>query len=134
MERRDSRIRTPTTPQAGRGAGSGADAAPYFRIFNPVTQGETFDPDGVYGRRWVPELAKLPNTVIHAPWQASAAVLAEAQVTTIGKTDPAPIVDHGEARREALAAFAALKENSPRPDLVNEPQTAGRVFRALTIR
>ncbi len=92
-------------------AGSGADAAPYFRIFNPVTQGETFDPDGVYVRRWVPELAKLPDEAIHAPWQAPPAVLAEARVV-IGGTYPAPIVDHGEARREALAAFQALKSSS----------------------
>ncbi|HEX2843519.1 deoxyribodipyrimidine photo-lyase [Hyphomicrobium sp.] len=92
-------------------AGSGADAAPYFRIFNPVTQGETFDPDGVYVRRWVPELGKLSNTAIHAPWQAPAEALREANVV-IGETYPAPIVDHSEARRAALAAFDGLKSGS----------------------
>lgn len=90
-------------------AGSGADAAPYFRIFNPVTQGETFDPDGAYVRRWVPELARLPAKSIHAPWLAPRPVLAEAGVE-IGTTYPAPIVDHGAARRAALDAFAALKD------------------------
>jgi deoxyribodipyrimidine photo-lyase len=89
-------------------AGSGADAAPYFRIFNPVTQGETFDPDGDYVRRWVPELARLPSKVIHAPWLAAKDVLEGADVT-LGETYPAPIVDHGEARQEALAAFKRLK-------------------------
>lgn len=71
-------------------AGCGADAAPYFRIFNPVTQGEKFDPDGTYIRRWCPELAHLPNTAIHKPWEAGAA---------------APIVDHKQARDSALAAL-----------------------------
>jgi deoxyribodipyrimidine photo-lyase len=89
-------------------AGSGADAAPYFRIFNPVKQGETFDPEGEYVRRWVPELAGLPRKAIHAPWQAASEVLAAAGVE-IGRTYPAPIVDHGKARAAALAAFAALK-------------------------
>lgn len=90
-------------------AGSGADAAPYFRIFNPVKQGETFDPEGAYVRRWVPELARLPARVIHAPWQAGEEALAAANVT-LGVTYPAPIVDHAEARQAALAAFAALKD------------------------
>jgi deoxyribodipyrimidine photo-lyase len=89
-------------------AGCGADAAPYFRIFNPVTQGETFDPEGAYVRRWVPELAKLPAKAIHAPWLAPQDVLAAAEVT-IGSTYPAPIVDHGEARLAALDAFQRLK-------------------------
>lgn len=90
-------------------AGSGADAAPYFRIFNPVKQGETFDPEGAYVRRWVPELARLPTKVIHAPWQAGEDVLAAANVT-IGVTYPTPIVDHANARQAALAAFAALRD------------------------
>lgn len=89
-------------------AGSGADAAPYFRIFNPVLQGEKFDPEGEYVRRWVPELAGLPASVIHQPWQASAAVLEAAQVK-IGSTYPAPIVAHAEARAAALGAFEAIK-------------------------
>ena len=61
-------------------AGSGADAAPYFRIFNPVTQGERFDADGDYVRRWIPELADLPARWIHKPWAASAKVLGDAGV------------------------------------------------------
>ena len=89
-------------------AGSGADAAPYFRIFNPQKQGETFDPDGAYVRRWVPELAKLPNQYLHAPWTAPPEVLAEADVT-LGMTYPKPIVDHAQARAAALAAFASIK-------------------------
>ncbi|WP_295559169.1 deoxyribodipyrimidine photo-lyase [uncultured Hyphomicrobium sp.] len=92
-------------------AGSGADAAPYFRIFNPIKQGETFDPDGSYVRRWVPELAALPAAAIHAPWLARGDVLAAAGVE-IGVSYPAPIVDHGEARQAALSAFASLKGSS----------------------
>ncbi len=86
-------------------AGSGADAAPYFRIFNPVSQGEKFDPDGTYVRRWIPELARLPASSIHAPWTASRAVL-EACGIRLGETYPRPVVDHAEARQRALAAFA----------------------------
>ena len=90
-------------------AGCGADAAPYFRIFNPVLQGERFDPDGDYIRRWVPELATLPKAVIHAPWNASPAILSDNGVS-LGRDYPLPIVDHGAARDRALAAFAALKK------------------------
>jgi deoxyribodipyrimidine photo-lyase len=89
-------------------AGSGADAAPYFRIFNPVTQGQNFDPDGVYVRKWVPELGKLPSKVIHAPWTAVSDLLAAADVA-VGQTYPRPLVDHGKARDRALQAYAALK-------------------------
>jgi deoxyribodipyrimidine photo-lyase len=89
-------------------AGSGADAAPYFRIFNPVLQGRKFDPDGAYVRRFVPELAKLPTAHIHEPWQAPAAALAAANVT-LGKTYPRPIVDHKSARNRALDAYRAVK-------------------------
>ncbi len=89
-------------------AGSGADAAPYFRIFNPVTQGEKFDPDGVYVKRWVPELKKMPAGLIHAPWLAPAETLAAAGIT-LGKTYPAPIVDHASARARALSAYDAVK-------------------------
>ncbi|MBX3430706.1 MAG: deoxyribodipyrimidine photo-lyase [Hyphomonadaceae bacterium] len=89
-------------------AGSGADASPYFRIFNPVTQGERYDGDGAYVRRWVPELAKLDEEFIHQPWEASADVLAKAGVA-LGKTYPEPIVEHAGARARALAAFAALR-------------------------
>ena len=87
-------------------AGSGADAAPYFRIFNPVSQGEKFDPDGTYVRRWVPELARLPVKLLHAPWTAARADLDTAGVR-LGITYPRPVVDHAEAREKALAAFAA---------------------------
>lgn len=86
-------------------AGSGADAAPFFRIFNPVTQGVRFDPDGTYVRRWVPELADLPTSVLHAPWTADAKTQAAAGVR-LGTTYPLPIVDHAAARERALAAFA----------------------------
>lgn len=89
-------------------AGCGADAAPWFRIFNPVTQGEKFDPDGDYVRRWVPELARLPSGVIHAPWMASRAVLDAAGVV-LGRDYPRPIVDHAAARDRALAAFASTR-------------------------
>lgn len=85
-------------------AGSGADAAPYFRVFNPVLQGQKFDPDGTYVSRWVPELAKLPPDVIHQPWQATSIELASAGIT-LGKTYPAPIVDHKAARERALTAY-----------------------------
>jgi len=89
-------------------AGSGADAAPYFRIFNPVTQGEKFDPDGDYVRRFVPELSGLPAEIIHQPWTASAKALQRAKVE-LGETYPAPIADLGETRRRALAAYDEMR-------------------------
>jgi deoxyribodipyrimidine photo-lyase len=89
-------------------AGCGPDAAPYFRIFNPVLQGEKFDPQGEYVRRFVPELRRLPGGVIHRPWEASALVLADADVK-LGETYPHPIVEHAAARRRALAAFERLR-------------------------
>jgi deoxyribodipyrimidine photo-lyase len=89
-------------------AGSGADAAPYFRVFNPVRQGTTYDPDGVYVRQYVPELARLPNAHLHAPFAAPAEVLAAAGVV-LGKTYPKPLVDHAAARDAALAAFEQIK-------------------------
>lgn len=89
-------------------AGCGADAAPYFRIFNPITQGRKFDPEGDYVRRWVPEIAALPNDVIHAPWEASPEVLAEADVK-LGENYPGPMVDHRTAREAALAAYEHVK-------------------------
>lgn len=92
-------------------AGSGADAAPYFRIFNPFTQGEKFDPDGAYVRRYVPELAGLPKKYIHRPWDAPSHVLQEAGVE-LGKDYPTPIVDHKMARERALAAYKASREGA----------------------
>ncbi len=89
-------------------AGSGADAAPYFRIFNPVIQGRKFDPDGGYVRRWCPELARLETKFIHAPFEAAPAELAAAGIT-LGETYPGPIVDHGAARAAALAGYDAVK-------------------------
>jgi deoxyribodipyrimidine photo-lyase len=88
-------------------AGCGADAAPYFRVFNPVRQGERFDPEGAYVRRWVPELASLPRSWVHRPWQAPAGVLAAAGVK-IGEDFPGPVVDLEAGREEALAAYRAL--------------------------
>jgi deoxyribodipyrimidine photo-lyase len=89
-------------------AGSGADAAPYFRIFNPVLQGRKFDPGGAYVRKYVPELARLPAKHIHVPWEAPDDALAAAGVR-LGATYPRPIVDHKLARDRALAAWQALK-------------------------
>lgn len=84
-------------------AGSGVDAQPWFRVFNPVTQGERFDADGAYVRRYVPELAKMPSRFLHRPWDAPAAELARAGVV-LGRTYPRPIVDHALARGRFLAA------------------------------
>ncbi len=92
-------------------AGCGADAAPFFRIFNPVLQGEKFDPNGEYVRRWVPEIARLPDRVLHKPWDAPALVLREAGIT-LGETYPVPIVDHAMARDRALSAFKSLKSDA----------------------
>jgi deoxyribodipyrimidine photo-lyase len=89
-------------------AGSGADAAPYFRVFNPILQGEKFDPDGAYVRRWVPELGALPDGLIHQPWRAAPLELASAGVE-LGKTYPWPIVDHKAGRERALAAYAKVR-------------------------
>jgi len=89
-------------------AGSGADAAPYFRVFNPILQGEKFDPGGVYVRRWVPELRQLPDSLIHQPWKATPLELASAGVE-LGKTYPHPIVDHRIGRERALKAYATIR-------------------------
>lgn len=88
-------------------AGCGADAAPYFRIFNPVLQGKKFDASGAYVRRYVPELARLPDKHIHAPWEAPESVLRSAGVT-LGRTYPKPIIDLKAGRERALDAFHNL--------------------------
>ena len=92
-------------------AGTGADASPYFRIFNPFSQGEKFDPKGSYIRRWVPELAGLPDKLIHRPWEASAVELAAGGIR-LGTTYPNPIIDHSLARNRALEAYRQLKTHS----------------------
>ena len=89
-------------------AGCGADAAPYFRVFNPTSQGEKFDPHGDYVRRWCPELARLPNQWIHRPHQAPTEILRSAGVE-LGRTYPQPIVAHAIAREVALEAFSRMK-------------------------
>jgi deoxyribodipyrimidine photo-lyase len=90
-------------------SGCGADAAPYFRIFNPVTQAEKFDPEGIYVRAFVPELKNLPNEWIHKPWQAPESILRSAGVV-LGKNYPYPIVDHEKARKLALESFQHLSK------------------------
>jgi deoxyribodipyrimidine photo-lyase len=89
-------------------AGSGADAAPYFRVFNPILQGEKFDPDGGYVRRWVPELGQLPAGLIHQPWKATPLELKGAGVV-LGESYPEPIVDHKRGRARALEAYAKTR-------------------------
>ena len=83
-------------------AGSGADAAPYFRIFNPILQGEKFDKEGEYVKRWVPELKNLPSKFIHKPWEFND------EKFKLGRNYPHPIVKHEEARAKALAAFKKI--------------------------
>jgi deoxyribodipyrimidine photo-lyase len=89
-------------------AGSGADAAPYFRVFNPVLQGEKFDPEGAYTRRWVPELTGLPDKYLHKPWQAPRTVMDQVGIE-LGRSYPRPIVDLKESRARALERFARIK-------------------------
>ncbi|MCL4146189.1 UNVERIFIED_CONTAM: hypothetical protein GTU68_027346 [Idotea baltica] len=89
-------------------AGCGADASPFFRIFNPITQGEKFDPQGEYIKAWVPELRELPKKYIHKPWEAPIDVL-KASGIALDEQYPRPIVDHREAREEALANYAEIK-------------------------
>ena len=81
-------------------AGSGTDAAPYFRVFNPVSQGLKFDPDGAYVRRWVPELAHLPGAAAHQPWE---------HPEGYDHGYPQRVVDHAAERREALARYQDLR-------------------------
>ena len=93
-------------------AGSGADAAPYFRIFNPVRQSRKFDPDGKYLRRWLPELRRLPGKHIHAPWEAGEAVLRKAGVR-LDEDYPRPIEDLSDSRERALAAWNEMRQERP---------------------
>lgn len=85
-------------------AGTGTDAAPYFRIFNPILQSKKFDPHGIYIRRWLPELAAVPNKCVHEPWRMSDGVQKQANCH-IGQDYPRPIVDHAAARKRTLDAY-----------------------------
>lgn len=111
-------------------AGTGTDAAPYFRIFNPVTQGMRFDGAGVYVRRWCPELAALPDDALHHPWEAPPLTLAAAGVV-LGETYPAPIVDHSERRQQALDMYAEVKGTTGKP-LTESPDE--RMAKAAKLR
>jgi deoxyribodipyrimidine photo-lyase len=90
---------------------SGCDAQPYFRIFNPVSQSEKFDPQGKFIRRYLPQLAELPNDAIHAPWLAKPLVMEAANVT-LGQTYPFPIVDHAKARLKTLMRYSVVKNKN----------------------
>ena len=89
-------------------AGCGADAAPYFRVFNPVTQGEKFDRAGEYTRKYVPELDKLPQKYLYCPWDAPGEVLREAG-GVLGETYPKPIVHLKDSRERALEAYQTIR-------------------------
>ena len=103
----------PATRRTGSGwpdaAPAVADAAPYFRVFNPVLQGQKFDPEGIYVRRFVPELSAMPSRYIHRPWEAPDSVLKDSRVN-LGETYPRPIVDLKASRDRALAAYEAIKD------------------------
>jgi deoxyribodipyrimidine photo-lyase len=92
-------------------AGCGADAAPYFRIFNPVLQGQRFDRDGDYVRRWLPELADFETKWIHRPWQAPRQAFESAGITR-GVDYPEPVVDLADTRRAALQAWESIKRHA----------------------
>ena len=92
-------------------ASTGCDAQPWFRIFNPVTQSEKFDPDGKFIARYVPELTPLPAKLRHAPWLAKPLELAEAGIA-LGHDYPLPVVDHAAAREQTLARYGILKKES----------------------
>jgi deoxyribodipyrimidine photo-lyase len=89
--------------------GCGADAAPYFRIFNPMSQGEKFDKDGAYVKKYVPELANVPAKFIHQPWELGELELSGCGVV-LGRDYPAPVIPHAEGRQQALAAFKRMNE------------------------
>ncbi len=90
-------------------AGTGTEAAPYFRIFNPILQGKKCDPQGKYVRHWVPELSHVPEKFIHTPWEMPATVQKKAKCI-MGQDYPLPIVDHQEARERTLAAYKQARE------------------------
>ncbi|WP_066266787.1 cryptochrome/photolyase family protein [Hydrogenophaga palleronii] len=104
---------------------SGCDAQPWFRIFNPVTQSEKFDPQGKFIRRYLPQLAGLPDAVIHAPWKANEIELAAAGVV-LGENYPQPIVDHAEARERTLLRYAVVKQ----PNKIDAPRASTRKTKA----
>ena len=91
-------------------AGCGADAAPYFRIFNPITQGLKFDSEGEYTKKYIPELRDLPNKYLFNPWEAPIEILEKANVI-LGENYPFPIVDIKESREKALEAFSSTKSD-----------------------
>jgi deoxyribodipyrimidine photo-lyase len=91
-------------------AGTGTDAAPYFRVFNPVNQGKKYDPQGDYVRRWVPELVDIPDRFIHEPWKMPAQTQ-QSVGCIVGQDYPSPIVDHAWARERTLAAYAQARRN-----------------------
>lgn len=91
--------------------GCGADASPYFRVFNPILQSKKFDPSGDYIRKWVPELSSIPNSKIHTPWELEPLELLDYDVT-LGSTYPHPIISHENGRKRALAAYASFKQSS----------------------
>lgn len=107
-------------------AGTGTDAAPYFRIFNPILQGKRYDPEGAYVRRWVPELGRVPERYVHAPWEMPAELQRQAGCV-IGVDYPAPIVDHAWARERTLEAFAQAKERTRRGTGTAETGSPGAV-------
>jgi deoxyribodipyrimidine photo-lyase len=92
-------------------ASTGTDAAPYFRIFNPVLQGQKFDPDGAYVRPWLPELAGVPGEFIHQPWAMPVEMQRRARCV-VGQDYPAPVVDHTQARERTLAAYGQARQAS----------------------
>lgn len=92
-------------------AGCGVDAAPYFRVFNPILQGARFDAAGIYVRKWVPEIAGLPDRYIHTPWDAPESALRAANIM-MGTTYPKPIVDHGAARTAALVRYERMRRDT----------------------
>ena len=89
-------------------ASTGCDAQPWFRIFNPVTQSQRFDPEGGYIRRWIPELARVPDAGVHAPWEMTP-IEQHAAGCVIGRDYPAPVVRHAAARQRTLARYQAVK-------------------------